>query len=113
MKYSSDTIWKTWSKGEIFAGNDPVFWRKDQCGAWIFRGHYDNRNSEYGWVIGHIKPLSEGGTDDISNLCPLHWENNVRKADGSNECHVTAEGVFNGRPIEHKIYTQDLSLINF
>ncbi len=103
MKYSDDIIWTIWSKGEIFGGNDPVFWRKDECGAWIFRGHYENRNSEYGWIIDHIKPLSEGGTDDISNLRPMHWENTIRKADGNIECQITSSGVHNDKPIENKI----------
>ncbi|MDE2590223.1 MAG: HNH endonuclease, partial [Patescibacteria group bacterium] len=97
------TIWTVWSKGEIFAGNDPVFWRKDACGAWIFRSHYKRIDSEYGWVIDHIKPLSEGGTNNISNLRPAHWENTSRKSDGSMECSVTSNGIFNDKPIEHEI----------
>ncbi|KUG25132.1 hypothetical protein ASZ90_005048 [hydrocarbon metagenome] len=35
----------------------------------------------YGWEIDHIIPLSLGGTDDIANLQPLHWENNRKKSD--------------------------------
>lgn len=89
-----------WSKGGMEGGNDPVLWRKDECGAWIFRGHYENHDSEYGWVIDHIKPLKEGGIDHTSNLRPLHWQNKIRKADGTTECHVTAEGVHNGKPIQ-------------
>ena|SRR2546421_3614887 len=103
MKYTNDIIWKVWSKGEIFAGNDPVFWRKDQYGAWIFRGHYGIKDSEYGWIIDHIKPLSKGGTDDISNLHPMQWDNTTRKADGNIECHVTSAGVHNDKPIENRI----------
>jgi len=34
-------------------------------------GHYGRKDLEYGWVIDHIKPLSEGGTNDISNLRPM------------------------------------------
>lgn len=102
MKLSDDTIWMVWSKGGIEGGNDPVLWRKDECGAWIFRSYYENQSSEYGWVIDHIKPLEQGGTDDISNLRPLHWKNNARKADGSLKCHITAEGVYNDKPIENE-----------
>ena len=47
------------------------FGERIKCGAWIFRGHYGRKDSEYGWVIDHIKPLSEGGTNDISNLRPM------------------------------------------
>lgn len=96
-----DLIWSVWSKAEIFGGNDPVFWRKDECGAWIFRSHYDRQDSEYGWVIDHITPISDGGTDDLANLRPLHYQNTTRKPDGSIECRVTSNGIFNGRPIEH------------
>ena len=100
-EFNDDTIWTVWSKGEIFAGNDPVFWRKDVCGAWIFRSHYNRTDSEYGWIIDYIKPLSDGGTDEISNLRPLQWENTIRKADGNIECRITSNGIFNGKPIEH------------
>ncbi len=34
-----------------------------------------------GWEIDHIKPVSESGTDDLSNLQPLQWENNRLKGD--------------------------------
>jgi hypothetical protein len=91
MAFSEDIIWKVWSKGEIDS-NDPLLWRKDVCGAWMFRAHYGNRDSQYGWEIDHIKPLTEGGTHDISNRRPLQWENNVRKTDGTLRCIVKAEG---------------------
>ncbi|HKU33431.1 MAG TPA: HNH endonuclease signature motif containing protein [Candidatus Nitrosotalea sp.] len=103
IEITEDTIWDVWSKGEIFAGNDPVLWRKDVCGAWIFRSHYKRIDSEYGWVIDYIKPLSEGGSNNILNLRPMHWENTRRRSDGSIECHITSTGIYNGKPIEHKI----------
>lgn len=96
MRLAEELIWQVWAKGYL-TGNDPLLWRKDECGAWIFRGNYGKRNAEYGWEADHIKPVSEGGTDDISNLRPLHWENNIRKADGSLKCVVTAVGINNLR----------------
>jgi len=103
MQYSEDIIWGVWSKGGIFGGNDPILWRRDVCGAWIFRGYYERKDSEYGWVIDHIKPLAEGGTNDISNLRPMHWENTGRKEDGTIDCHAISEGVYNGKPLENKL----------
>ncbi len=112
--FSEDFIWQVWSKGEIFAGNDPVFWRKDVYGAWMFRGLFGRKDSEYGWVINHIKPLSDGGTNDISNLTPVHWENTIRKADGKIECRVTSTGVHNGRPLECRVIEiPNLNIQNF
>ena len=110
MKISSDLIWKVWAKGEIFAGNDPVFWRRDACGAWIFRGHYGRRDSEYGWVIDSIKPMVKDDIDTVSNLRPVQWENTSRKADGSLECRVTSTGVHNDKPLENNIVIEPVNV---
>jgi hypothetical protein len=90
MAYSNDTIQKVWEKGTLVSANDPNVWRKDQCKAWIGGPHYGNRQSQYGWEIDHIKPESEGGGDELSNLCPLQWENNASKQAGRLSCVVTS-----------------------
>ena len=95
MGYPEQIVWQVWAKGIILGNNDPLLWRKDECGAWMLRSHYGAPDSEYGWEIDHIKPLSEGGTDDISNLRPLQCQNKLRRPDGSLDCHVTAEGYRN------------------
>lgn len=109
IQLSNDTIWDVWSKGEIFAGNDPVLWRRDACGAWIFRSHYQRKDSEYGWVIDRINPLKDDDTDTISNLRPIQWENTIRKADGTIECHVTSTGIHNDKPIENDKVVEPLN----
>ncbi len=81
-----------WEKGVVVTGFNSNLWRKDKCGAWIERQEYGNRDSLYGWEIDHIKPESEDGSDEISNLRPLQWRNNAAKQDGRLECPVTASG---------------------
>jgi hypothetical protein len=92
MSFSEDTIQKVWEKGTVVSNNDPDVWRKDQCRAWIGRRYYGDRDSQYRWKVNHIKPESEGGGDELSNLRPLQWENNVSKQAGRLTCPVTASG---------------------
>ena len=97
MSFSDETVQKVWEKGEVVGGNDPNEWRQDQCSAWIGREYYGDRSSEYGWEIDHITPESEGGGDELSNLRPLQWENNVSKQAGRLTCPVTSSGKNNFR----------------
>ena len=77
-----------WQKALIVPGYDHNIFRKDACGAWIRRDHYGNRDSQYGWEIDHITPVSHGGNDALFNLRPLHWQNNAGKSDGRLTCLV-------------------------
>lgn len=92
MSFDEDTIQQVWEKGKVVENNDPDEKRKDAAQALIHREEYGNRDSEFGWEIDHIKPVSESGGDDLSNLQPLQWENNVAKQDGSFDPAVTSEG---------------------
>lgn len=92
MSFTKEQIQAVWEKAEIVGKNDPNFIRQDQCGAWIDRNEYGNRNSEYGWEIDHITPESKGGKPELSNLRPLQWENNLSKSDGRLTCAVIAIG---------------------
>lgn len=70
-----------WDRAHRINGVDPDTMRQDYAGAWIRFEDYGNRNSQYGWEIDHLKPLSIGGAEDSSNYLPLQWQNNVRKGD--------------------------------
>lgn len=87
--FSEETIQKVWEKASVHPTDSS--WAKDQCGAWIYRAAY-GKQSDYGWNIDHITPQSKEGTDSLSNLRPLHWENNTRKSDGNLKCAIKAEG---------------------
>jgi hypothetical protein len=90
--WTNQEIEAVWKKGIVVEGCDKNEFRKDQCGAWISRKAYGNRTSSYGWEIDHIKTQANGGSDDLSNLRPLHWENNVAKSDGNLKCVLKSSG---------------------
>jgi hypothetical protein len=93
MSFSEEDIQKVWEKGKTASPNDPNKYRKDDCDAWMSRNAYGNRDSDYGWEIDHIDP--DGG-DNLENLRPLQWENNVDKSDKKRlTCVVASEGVNN------------------
>lgn len=48
---------------------------------------YGNRDSRFGWEVDHI---NLNGGDNLDNLRPLHWKNNVAKSDGTTEYPVTS-----------------------
>ena len=66
---------------------------KDYCGAWITKGAHGQKGDQ-GWAIDHIIPKSlPGGTSELKNLRPLHWQNNAAKGDkldGQWTCAVSA-----------------------
>lgn len=81
VNFSDEEIQAVWEKGMPVPGYAPSQVRKDCYGAWIERAQYGNRKSRYGWEIDHVLPKAKGGSDDISNLQPLQWENNCKKGD--------------------------------
>ena len=72
-----------WAKGKIAEGYNGNLYRRDAIGAWMQYSAHGETLSYFGWEIAHIQPLESGGTDDLSNLQPLQWQNHRKKLDGS------------------------------
>lgn len=68
-----------WEKALVVEGYNPSILRKDCVGAWIMKQEYGNTDSLYGWEIDHIYPIARGGGDDMINLRPMQWQNNIAK----------------------------------
>lgn len=78
--FTPKVIAETWMRAAVVNGSDPNQFRRDACGATIRKASYGT-TGEQGWEIDHIKPVAKGGTDQKTNLQPLHWANNMYKAD--------------------------------
>lgn len=83
MSFTQETIDAVWNKAHSrnMKAESGEF-KQDDCGAWINKNAYGNRSDDFGWEIDHITPKSEGGSDELSNLRPLHWENNASRQNG-------------------------------
>ena len=75
--FTEEVIEAVWKKARSMGIYETL--RMDAWGWTIVRQDFGNTRSRYGWEIDHIIPVSHGGTDDLTNLQPLQWENNRRK----------------------------------
>lgn len=77
--FDAATIQAVWNKAEFTRKHAPL--KTDALGSLMWREAYESTNSKLGWEIDHIKPVSQGGGDELENLQALQWENNRRKRD--------------------------------
>lgn len=70
-----------WNKARRIENFDENIWRRDLCGLVINWYEFGNRNSDNGWEIDHIDPVTNGGDDEIGNLQALNWNLNVDKGE--------------------------------
>jgi len=106
MSYDENEVWDNYYKNNpdkvLDIIHDEVVEGLDYCGAKIYKRAYgkDNPKHRVRWEVDHIKPESKGGSDELSNLRPLHWKNNKAKddnEDGDWECAVEARQRPGGR----------------
>lgn len=87
MIVNQELILQVWNKGIIDERYPSDLVRKDACGAYIKFDKFGDRGSIFGWEIDHIYPasmlqekkVSQALIDDILNLRPLNWKNNLSK----------------------------------
>lgn len=89
--WTTNQLLAVWEKARVIPGKDPKIERKDVCGSTIIWQHHGLVGDplKTTWEVDHIIPDSKGGTDDLTNLQPLQWENNRAKADSELVCKVT------------------------
>lgn len=75
-EFDDITIVEVWKKAIPYKRFE--LYKLDCFGSLMFYDDY-GIETENGWEIGYIKPVSEGGTDEIENLQPLHWKNTLIK----------------------------------
>lgn len=60
----------------------------DACGAWIHYVDFENHESDFGWDIDHVYPISKLRLlkvprelwNHVTNIRAMHWKNNQSKA---------------------------------
>ena len=103
--WSKRDINLVWKKGFYIPGQNFDKFRKDAFGAIMEFCKFGNTNDIYGWEIDHNISVELGGTDELSNLQPLNWQNNRNKDASWPYCDFKISHDKVDNSIEHKINT--------
>ncbi len=76
----SDRKDDVWAKAKTIRGEDPDVYRQDPYRNKMYYQNY-GMDSPMGWVIDHIKPVSEGGSDHLRNLQAMNTAKNRELGD--------------------------------
>jgi hypothetical protein len=87
MQYHDSVVDDVWNQATATADRDPRQWRRDQCGAWLYRDDYGSSQSEFGWWIAD---LSESGSREMPDLRAFHHRNGFDVTNGVALCHMRA-----------------------
>ncbi len=71
--FSNEKLLAIWSKAKTIEGKNPAQLRQDKYGRTIAWEAY-GLESPSGWNVHHLSPQAKGGSNDLSNLIPLHWK---------------------------------------
>jgi hypothetical protein len=88
MPFSEEIVQRAWDNARAMSGRDPTEWRRDECGAWMRRSHYESEVSEFGWKI---LDLSTGGNAGTEQLRAFQRDNSCDPATRKPHCRVTAD----------------------
>ena len=76
----SDRIDDVWEKAKPLRDKDPELYRQDPYGNVMYKPNY-GMDSPMGWVIDHIKPKAQGGSDHLRNLQAMNTAKNRELSD--------------------------------
>ena len=83
MDVQFNLLEEVWQKAKSVPGEDPELFRLDEEGSMIRKSDFNNESSIYGWCFFHLKPVWEGGNNDLWNLKPLSVVNKILFMAGS------------------------------
>lgn len=94
--YRPEVVESVWLLAQTVPGNDPHVWRKDEFGAWIHRGDYRRRSSEFGWEIAECGYRMRAS--GMASLRPMQWQNHVDfLVAARHQAVISADGLKNAR----------------